>query len=107
MFGIPDWVKYLVVLSYNRECICKACVKYFEFDNDETSQDSWENYVKCMCKVSKQIFIGVRDIHQDRLRFRQNEKFGQHLPGTFDFSKTKIQIFYQFEETKMANSLPF
>ena len=76
-------------------------VGQFEFDPDETSQDSWADYNKYMCKVSeknihihwcwryacvnyrKHIFIGVGDIHPD----------GQNF-----------QIFCQFEQTKMVIS---
>ena len=54
------------------------------FCPDETSQVSWEDCTKCMCKVSEKIFVGVGDIHPD----------GQHF-----------QILCQFKQTKMISQL--
>ena len=41
--------KYFVNLSKQKWRL----VGHFEFDPDETSQDSWEDCNKCMCKVSE------------------------------------------------------
>ena len=50
-------------LNLRKQNWWKVC--HLEFDPDKTSQDSLEDCNKCMCKVSKKIFIGVRDIHRD------------------------------------------